>query len=161
MFPKLHWLVADGLALPFPDNTFDALFAGEIIEHMPSISSTLKEWRRLLKPGGALILTTPNRGRLMNRINHSRRPVSNDHINELSFREAAEALTKAGFDILEQRGFYLEAFLTWWARGAKIDFLQDRGNRENFVPRMKLANRLGHVFPGLAFGMIIVAAKSA
>ena len=59
--PEQHWLVFDADHVPFADQQFDALFAGEIIEHMPDVPATLAEWHRVLKPGGVVIITTPNR----------------------------------------------------------------------------------------------------
>ncbi|WP_300464816.1 class I SAM-dependent methyltransferase, partial [uncultured Nocardioides sp.] len=46
-----QWLVCDADHAPFADQQFDALFAGEIIEHMPDVPATLAEWYRVLKPG--------------------------------------------------------------------------------------------------------------
>jgi 2-polyprenyl-3-methyl-5-hydroxy-6-metoxy-1,4-benzoquinol methylase len=40
--------------------TFDAVFAGELIEHLDDVRSFLASVRRHLRPGGQLILTTPN-----------------------------------------------------------------------------------------------------
>jgi len=45
---------------PFKDGTFDAIFAGEIIEHVPDADFFLDECHRILKKNGTLVLTTPN-----------------------------------------------------------------------------------------------------
>jgi 2-polyprenyl-3-methyl-5-hydroxy-6-metoxy-1,4-benzoquinol methylase len=54
----------------FPVETarFDVVTAGEIIEHMIDEAAFLRECRRVLKPGGRLIVTTPNLSFLANRI---------------------------------------------------------------------------------------------
>ena len=44
----------------FEDCSFDAVFAGEIIEHVFDIDAMLEEVRRVLKPGGTFVVTTPN-----------------------------------------------------------------------------------------------------
>ena len=44
----------------FADNTFDFIIAGEIIEHLYDTDLFVDELRRILRPGGILILTTPN-----------------------------------------------------------------------------------------------------
>lgn len=46
--------------LDFPDNMFDFIFAGEIIEHIYDTDFFVNEIKRVLKPGGILIITTPN-----------------------------------------------------------------------------------------------------
>lgn len=47
-------------ALPFRDGAFDALITTEVIEHVPDERAIIREWARVLKPGGRLILTTPH-----------------------------------------------------------------------------------------------------
>jgi ubiquinone/menaquinone biosynthesis C-methylase UbiE len=45
--------------LPFPDNTFDALICVDAANHFPHRLEVLKEWQRVLKPGGKAIWTDP------------------------------------------------------------------------------------------------------
>lgn len=45
---------------PFADETFDCLFAGEIIEHIYNTEGFLRECKRILKKDGIFILSTPN-----------------------------------------------------------------------------------------------------
>lgn len=46
--------------LPFPDASFDIVLCVEGVEHVQNRHATLAEFRRVLKPGGRLLLTTPN-----------------------------------------------------------------------------------------------------
>lgn len=46
--------------LPFQDASFDLVWCSEVIEHLENPRETAKEIKRILKPGGKYILTTPN-----------------------------------------------------------------------------------------------------
>lgn len=48
-------------ALPFGAERFDAVLLSEVVEHVACLPTLLAECRRVLRPGGALVLTTPNR----------------------------------------------------------------------------------------------------
>jgi SAM-dependent methyltransferase len=50
--------------LPFDDGAFDLVWASEVIEHVADTARWLSEVRRVLAPGGRLLLTTPSHGRL-------------------------------------------------------------------------------------------------
>ena len=57
---RLQFMVADATQpLPFPDNTFDALMCIDSMNHFPNRGDSLKEWCRILKPGGRAIFTDP------------------------------------------------------------------------------------------------------
>jgi 2-polyprenyl-3-methyl-5-hydroxy-6-metoxy-1,4-benzoquinol methylase len=46
--------------LPFPNKSFDAVTLLEVIEHLKNPEKTLKEIKRVLKPNGQVIISTPN-----------------------------------------------------------------------------------------------------
>jgi SAM-dependent methyltransferase len=47
---------ASATAMPFPDNSFDAIWTIWVLEHVPEPEAALREMRRVLKPGGILFL---------------------------------------------------------------------------------------------------------
>ena len=49
-----------GFALPFPDESFPCVLCSQVIEHVPKDSPILDELCRVLKPGGRLVLGTPD-----------------------------------------------------------------------------------------------------
>lgn len=49
-----------GETLPYPDGYFDLVTAWHVIEHVPDVATTLREWSRVLKPGGVLVMETPD-----------------------------------------------------------------------------------------------------
>ena len=54
--------VGDATCLDFPDASFDKILCSEVIEHIPDASQALREMWRVLRPGGKLVLSTPNKG---------------------------------------------------------------------------------------------------
>lgn len=49
----------DGHALPFKDNYFDCIFSSEVFEHVQYLNDVLPELKRVLKPGGIMMITCP------------------------------------------------------------------------------------------------------
>jgi ubiquinone/menaquinone biosynthesis C-methylase UbiE len=55
--------VSDGGPLPIADASFDAVWLGEVLEHVGDTQGVLSEVRRVLRPRGALVLSTPDHRR--------------------------------------------------------------------------------------------------
>lgn len=58
---NLKFEIGDIRKLKFANKTFDLIVAFEIIEHLKEYKQAIKEFRRVLKSGGLLILSTPNK----------------------------------------------------------------------------------------------------
>lgn len=52
-------IVSDITSIPLPDQSVDAIMCTEVFEHIPDPIAALKEFTRLIKPGGYLLLTAP------------------------------------------------------------------------------------------------------
>jgi ubiquinone/menaquinone biosynthesis C-methylase UbiE len=85
--------------LPFDDLAFDLVWASEVIEHVADTARWLSEVRRVLAPGGRLLLTTPSHGRLRllgGGIERYSAPLG-DHLHLYSARSLRTLLHEFGF----------------------------------------------------------------
>jgi SAM-dependent methyltransferase len=60
-YPALRVIRGDACHLPFRPGSFDAVIALQVLEHLVCADRFVGRSRELLRPGGKLILTTPNR----------------------------------------------------------------------------------------------------
>jgi ubiquinone/menaquinone biosynthesis C-methylase UbiE len=52
-------IVSDILSIPLPNHSVDAIMCTEVLEHIPDPLGAIKEFSRLVKPGGYLLITAP------------------------------------------------------------------------------------------------------
>lgn len=57
----IEFLEGSADALPFPDASADVCLAPELLEHVPDWQSCLREFSRILRPGGVVYVSTTNR----------------------------------------------------------------------------------------------------
>lgn len=97
-----HYKKAFAEKIPFPAHFFDSIVAGELIEHLKEPELFLVEANRLLKKAGTLIITTPNKGSLINRIFHNyEKPNAPLHFSVFNEKELRKLLEKNGFNFKE------------------------------------------------------------
>jgi ubiquinone/menaquinone biosynthesis C-methylase UbiE len=82
-----------------PSNSFDVIVAGEVIEHIPSLSiaPSLYEFFRLLRLKGRLLLTTPNPRYLRNRLQGKSVLLDASHVSQHTAAGMHRKLEDAGF----------------------------------------------------------------
>lgn len=96
---------------PLADASFDAVWAGETIEHVADTAGWLSQVRRVLRSGGLLLLSTPAHGRLAmlgmalsaRRMEEHFDPRS-DHLRFYTRRSLESLLADFGFEQIEVRG---------------------------------------------------------
>ena len=91
--------------LPFEDNSFDLVWASEVIEHVADTAGWLSEVRRALAPAGRLLVTTPSHGRLRVAVFGMERfsePLG-DHLHLYTKESLRELLDEFGFSEIRVR----------------------------------------------------------
>jgi SAM-dependent methyltransferase len=105
-------VVADATSLPFGDQSVDLVIASDILEHVSDDAAALREWRRVLKPGGLALIFVPAHPFLW-----SAHDDVNHHVRRYRKAGFVERLSEAGFRI-ERVSFWNVAlfFPTWLVR---------------------------------------------
>jgi SAM-dependent methyltransferase len=89
---NLAFRQADCLELPFDDAEFDCIVSFETLEHLEDHEALLREFRRVLEPGGFLLLSSPDKAVYTDRLQNR----NEFHLREL-YRGELEALLSAHF----------------------------------------------------------------
>jgi SAM-dependent methyltransferase len=102
--------------LPFEDASFDAVWVSEVLEHVADTARFLSEVRRVLKAGGALLVTTPSAGRAW-ALAHWPPDPRGDHLRFYTARSLRGILREFGFeDVRVRRGLHAVARKAGWRR---------------------------------------------
>lgn len=104
-FPAVPLVCASAERLPFVDKFADALVAQHVVEHLREHRAAVREWFRILKPGGALIALTPNAV-------FSNPSVFEDetHVHLFDADDLRTVLVDAGLRVIDVRTLGLPAF---------------------------------------------------
>ena len=97
--PRLRFSCGSALNLPFPDESFDFVFSSQVIEHIMSSEVFLSEIKRVLKPQGFCMVTTPNQ-KLFSPVGDNLNP---HHINEMDL-DTYQAVSQSVFSRVAYRG---------------------------------------------------------
>lgn len=125
-YPNLCVIADDITNSKMPAGTLDLLLCSEVIEHVPKnkVENALLNMYSLLKPGGKLIITTPQKYSTLEivakiaflpivinivRLIYREAIIKTGHINLMTEKEISKQLENAGFKIIEKykTGFYM------------------------------------------------------
>jgi SAM-dependent methyltransferase len=87
-----HFEKYDGHTLPFDKEYFDIVVSFQVIEHIDNEPQFVSEIHRVLKPGGRLLLTTPNKA---TRLNPGQKPFNRFHKREYYSHELEKVLKQS------------------------------------------------------------------
>lgn len=132
----------------FEDNFFDIVFMGEVIEHILDTDFFISEIRRVLKPGGEIIITTPNVASIGRRI-----------------------MLLFGYNPFFEASFTFPKYpsvghIRYFTKKLLIDFLKEKGfetiNFKSYIINFPFGIKstlLANFFPSLGMGLVVKSFK--
>jgi len=120
---NLDFREADCLELPFDDDHFDCVVSFETLEHLADQDRLLAEFRRVIRPDGFLLLSSPDRAVYSDTLQNR----NEFHVREL-YRDELEALLQAHFPAFRLFGQKLVFQSAIWSleQTPGVGFLQER-----------------------------------
>ncbi len=113
-YPGVHVAQANLAALPLRSASADAITCLQVVEHLWDLRGFLRECRRALRPGGELVVTTPQRLTFSPGLDRGAKPVNPFHVEEFDGEQLHALLEDAGFDTVEMRGVHHGPRLSEW-----------------------------------------------
>jgi SAM-dependent methyltransferase len=164
--PNLRLLVDDVARTSLPAEGFDLILCSEVIEHIPDPAAVMASLARLLRPGGTLVLTTPQRRSILElasrvaflpvvvqivRLIYREPILPTGHISLLTAPEAAQLLDGCGLVVLEHT-----------VSGLYIPFVAELGGEAGLRLERRLERRLaGGRLRGLLWTQCWIAERAA
>jgi SAM-dependent methyltransferase len=146
---------------PYPDDTFDIVIASQLIEHLYDPDHLLREARRILRPGGQVLLTTPNLQAWYNRALFAAgiQPIFYETSTKSSYIGAGplarvkRSPDPVGHVRVFNRRALLDLLVSEGFRPVEL-----RGARFERIPATRL-DRLFNRFPSLASNLVVLATR--
>jgi len=113
-------LAGDATRIPFPDGSFDAVIAAEVLEHLPADQAAMNEIARILRPGGTAAVTVPAwlPERICWRLSEEYHGNEGGHIRIFTRRELVTKLARSGLTVSGQHRAHALHAPYWWVKCA-------------------------------------------
>lgn len=133
--------IADAGSIPYPDETFDLVFADNVMEHLEDPVSVLKEIRRVLKPDGEFLFKTPNRTHYMPLIARGTPHIFHQWINKLRGRDEADT-----FPTLYRANSVAQVTAVARASGLKLERIERIEGRPEYLRLSAITYLVGLIY---------------
>jgi SAM-dependent methyltransferase len=151
-------------SIPLASESFDVVFCGEVIEHIYNPDYAIEECARVLKPGGILVLTTPNLNTWYNRILFMLgiQPIFYETSLKSAKNGAGPLKRLKGQDVpVGHIRLFNRAALSDIVTSAGLDVIEFRGAIFHALPApVQAIDKLFTIRPNLASNLIVVARKA-
>lgn len=101
--PRIEAVACELMALPLDDGEMDVTVSFQVIEHLHDIPGYLRSLARVTRPGGEVVIATPNR---LTFTPGSDVPVNPFHTREFTAAELRAELVEAGLDVVTVLGVH-------------------------------------------------------
>ena len=105
-YPRVSTLRANLDALPLATGAVDVVVSMQVIEHLWDLGRFIAECRRALRPGGLIVLATPNRLTFSPGLGRGEKPINPFHVEEFDASQVRGMLQAAGFGEIELWGLH-------------------------------------------------------
>lgn len=113
-YPNVPIVQANLAALPLRSRVVDAITCLQVVEHLWDLRGFLQDCHRVLRPGGELIVTTPQRLTFSPGLGRGEKPTNPFHVEEFDAEQLDDLLRSAGFAEVEMRGIRHGARIDAW-----------------------------------------------
>ncbi len=139
---KCKFVVATGENLPFKKNFFDEVHAREVLEHVANLPKTLSEINRVLKKGGLLVATFPNK-----KSEEELVKLNKNYLKQIGHKRIIDTnsdFKKTGFTTKYFRRYNCIEHLYWeYLFKKNYNIINEIGNVDKIIPRkIKLIEEL-------------------
>lgn len=141
---RCRGLVTDACHLAVRDGSFELVISSEMLEHTPTPWLAVRELARVLRPGGLLVLTTPNRAwqRIVRAASALRLRPFRGLENFVAWDDIEASCAAAGLEVLTHFGFHPWPFqLGFTAAATKVEKRLARGRAGRLMVNQALVAR--------------------
>ena len=101
-------------AMPLAPASADVLVSLQVVEHLWDLRAFLRDCARILRPGGLLVVTTPNRPVFSPGLRRGEKPTNPFHVEELDSEQLHGLLAQAGLTGVDVRGLHHGTRIAEW-----------------------------------------------
>jgi SAM-dependent methyltransferase len=119
-YPDVATTRANLAAMPVADAAADVVVTMQVVEHLWDLRGFLADCARVLRPGGLLVVSTPNRPVFSPGLARGDKPTNPFHVEELDAEQLHELLAASGFTDVAVQGLHHGARIEAWERSARV-----------------------------------------